>query len=104
MKLCCNVKVEILADYVMREPKTLENALKDYTACSVYGKKNYSISEDNRILKLKWVGYLVFDSYANFVANLEEEIKTKLHYDLLVRDMDKWNIQYTILNVGGYDE
>ena len=102
MRLCCNVKVEILADYYLVEPKELEQALKDYTH---YGNSDYfSMAKDNMLLKCKWTGYLVFNNMADMVANFEKQVIDKLNYDLGIMFVENWNIQYTILNVGGYDE
>lgn len=102
MDLSCSVKVELFADYYLVEPKELPQALKDYTH---YGNSNYfSMAKDNTLLKLKWVGYLVFDSMADMVANFEKKLLDTMQYDLGVKWVENWNVQYTILNVGGYDE
>lgn len=102
MNLTCSVKVEILADYYLVKPKELKQALKDYTH---YGNSDYfSMAKDNLLLKCKWTGYLVFNNMADMVANFEKQVIDKLHYDLGINWVENWNVQYTILNVGGYDE
>lgn len=103
MNLTCSVKVELLADYYLVEKKELAQALNDYVHYA-NSKQYYSMAKDGMLLKCKWTGYLVFDNYADMVANLEKKIIDTLHFDLGIKFVDNWNVQYTILNVGGYDE
>lgn len=103
MELTCSVKVELLADYYLVEPKELKQALTDYVHCGT-AEHCFSMAKDNMLLKCKWTGYLVFDNYADMVKNLEKKIIDTLHFDLGIKFVENWNIQYTILNVGGYDE
>lgn len=102
MDLSCSVKVELYADYYLVEPKKLKQALNDY----VYGgnTENFSMAQDGMLLKCKWVGYLVFDSYADMVKSLEKKIIDTLHFDLGIRWVENWNVQYEIKSIGGYDE
>ena len=102
MKMTCSVKVDLCATYYLVEKKELAQALNDYVD---YGNDKYfSMEKDGLKLVCKWDGYLVFDSYADFVANLEKQILDKLHYDLGIKWVENWNVCYKIIDVGGYDE
>ena len=102
MRLCCNVKVEILADYYLVEKKELAQALNDYVYCGT--SEHFSMAKDNMLLKCKWVGDITFDSYADMVANLEKKILDTLSNHLGIRFVENWNVLYKIIGISGYDE
>lgn len=99
MNLTCNVKVVILADYHLVEPKELKQALKDYTH---YGSSEYfSMGKDNLLLECRWAGYLTFNNMADMVANIEKQVINKLHYDLGINWVENWEVRYTVLSMRG---
>lgn len=101
MKLYCCVKVDIKADYYMVEPKSLEQAVKEYARLNV-SSKGFTVSEDKLLLKYEITERIEFDNFADMVANLEKRIVGILETRLCVPD--NWNVLYHITRIEGYDE
>ena len=100
MKLDCCVRVDIKADYYMVEPKSLEQAVKEYARLNV-SPKGFTVSEDKLLLKYETTERIEFDSLADMVANLEKRIIYILENRLGA--VDTWNVLYHITRIEGYD-
>lgn len=102
MELTCSVKIKLLASYYLVEKKELAQALNDYVHCGT--TEHFRMEQDGMKLVCEWVGYLVFNNYADMVKNLEKHILDTLHFELGIKWVENWNIHYKIIDVGGYDE
>ena len=100
IELNCCVRVDIKADYYMVEPKSLEQAIKEYARFNV-SEKGFTMSEDKLLLKYETTERIEFDSFADMVANLEKRIVGILESRLWV--VDNWNVLYHITRIEGYD-
>ena len=64
----------------------------------------FTLSTSGQVCLLRDTPRLVFDSFSDFVANIESRIKRHLEYELCVRNLNEWSISWHIDRVEGYME
>lgn len=94
IKLEYSVKVEIVADKLIEKETDLKTAIIKHTGINAI-RCLFDLSKDGRLLKYKNVIIFAFDSYEDFVKNIEKELNFFLVRDL--KNDDEWGVQARIL-------
>lgn len=94
LKLEYSVKVEIVADKIIDKETDLKTAIIKHTGINAT-RCLFSLSTSGKLLKYKNVIIFAFDSYEDYVKNIDKELAF-----FLVRDLgnnDEWGVQARIL-------
>ena len=94
LKLDYSVKVEIIADRIIEKETDLKSAIMKYTGINAV-RCLFSLSTSGKLLKYKNVIIFSFDSYADYVKNIDKELAFFLTRDL--GNNDEWCVQARIL-------
>lgn len=102
MKKFVIVVVSISGDYTLREFKNLKSAMEHLTDSGNSDK--FILSTSGKLVSFRDKPRLVFDSYADYVANIEKRILEYMEYDLRLWNVDVWKVSWNIERVEGHFE